>query len=58
MTAKKLIYLEAGSGVECTVNSNIISAVKKATNIPLLVKRGIKTDDQKKEAYNQEQTWW
>lgn len=48
----KLIYLEAGSGAEFPVNPEIISEVKKAINIPLIVGGGIKTDTQKQEAYN------
>ncbi len=48
---KKLIYLEAGSGAKYPVHPNIISAVKKAITIPLLVGGGIKSEKQKKEAY-------
>ncbi len=48
----KLIYLEAGSGAKFPVNTNIISAVKEAINIPLFVGGGIKNEVQKKEAYN------
>ena len=47
----KLIYLEAGSGAKKPVNTEIISAVKKAINIPLFVGGGIKNEMQKKEAY-------
>lgn len=47
----KLIYLEAGSGAEFPVRPEIISEVKKAISIPLLVGGGIKTEDQKQAAY-------
>ncbi|MCG2418028.1 geranylgeranylglyceryl/heptaprenylglyceryl phosphate synthase [Aequorivita sp. F47161] len=47
----KLIYLEAGSGAKFPVNPEIISAVKKAINIPLIVGGGIKTELQKQTAY-------
>ena len=48
----KLIYLEAGSGAKLPVKPEIISKVKKAINIPLIVGGGIKTETQKQEAYN------
>ena len=48
---KKLIYLEAGSGAKFPVNTNVISAVKKAIKIPLLVGGGIKSEEQKQEAF-------
>lgn len=48
----KLIYLEAGSGAKFPVNPEIISEVKKAIQIPLIVGGGIKTELQKKAAYN------
>jgi len=48
---KKLIYLEAGSGAKFPVNTNVISAVKKEIQIPLLVGGGIRTENQKREAY-------
>ncbi len=47
----KLIYLEAGSGAINPVKSIIISEVKKAVNIPLIVGGGIKTETQKQAAY-------
>src|SRR5690606_33082233 len=47
----KLIYLEAGSGAKFTVKPEIISEVKKAINIPLIVGGGIKTEAQKNTAY-------
>jgi len=47
----KLIYLEAGSGAIDTVKPKLISEVKKAINIPLIVGGGIKTEAQKQAAY-------
>lgn len=48
---KKLIYLEAGSGAKIPVHPNIIKAVKKESSIPLIVGGGIRTENQKQEAY-------
>lgn len=48
----KLIYLEAGSGAKIPVKPEIISAVKKELNIPLIVGGGIKTEIQKQSAYD------
>ncbi len=48
----KLIYLEAGSGAKFPVKPEIISEVKKAINIPLIIGGGIKTEIQKQAAYN------
>ncbi len=47
----KLIYLEAGSGAKFPVKPEIISEVKKAINIPLIVGGGIRTEEQKQAAY-------
>lgn len=47
----KLIYLEAGSGAKITVKPEIISKVKEAIKIPLIVGGGIKTQAQKQSAY-------
>lgn len=47
----KLIYLEAGSGAKFPVKPEIISKVKEAIKIPLIVGGGIKSDSQKQEAY-------
>lgn len=47
----KLIYLEAGSGAKFPVKPEIISQVKEAVKIPLIVGGGIKTESQKQEAY-------
>jgi len=51
LLGSKLIYLEAGSGAKLPVHPNVISAVKNEINIPLLVGGGIKSEDQKQEAY-------
>lgn len=48
---KQLIYLEAGSGATYPVPLQVISAVKKALKIPLLVGGGIKTSLQKEAAF-------
>lgn len=48
----KLIYLEAGSGAKFPIKPKIISEVKKAIKIPLIVGGGIKTEAQKLAAYN------
>lgn len=42
----KMIYLEAGSGAENPVSADIIAAVKRNLNIPLLVGGGIRTTGQ------------
>ena len=51
LLGNKLIYLEAGSGAKFPVQSDVIKAVKKEVNIPLIVGGGIKTEMQKQEAY-------
>lgn len=48
----KFIYLEAGSGAKFPVKSEIISKVKEAIGIPLIIGGGIKTESQQQEAYN------
>ena len=50
-SGKKLIYLEAGSGAEVSVSAEIISAVKEAISIPLIVGGGIRTTQQLKKTY-------
>lgn len=49
---KQLIYLEAGSGAKIPVSEQLISEVKKALNIPLIVGGGIRSTKQLKKAYN------
>jgi phosphoglycerol geranylgeranyltransferase len=48
----KLVYLEAGSGALNPVRPEIISEVKKAISVPLLVGGGIRTESQKQAAYD------
>jgi len=48
---KKLIYLEAGSGADFPVSEEIIAEVKKAVSIPLVVGGGIRSLEQKENAY-------
>lgn len=48
----KLIYLEAGSGAKIPVNPKIIEEVKEAVGIPIVVGGGIRSDNQKCEAFN------
>lgn len=50
-SGKELIYLEAGSGAKTPVSARIISEVKKAVNIPVLVGGGVKSTAQLKRAY-------
>ena len=50
-SGKKLIYLEAGSGAKTPVSPEIITAVKEAINIPLIVGGGIRTREQQKAAF-------
>lgn len=47
----KCIYLEAGSGAETAVSSNIIRAVKRDISIPLIVGGGIRSKAQMELAY-------
>lgn len=48
----KLIYLEAGSGAKLSVSTDIISNVKRALNIPLIVGGGIRSKKQLEKAYH------
>ncbi len=52
MLGLKLIYLEAGSGANQAIASNLIQKVKQNIKIPLIVGGGIKTDKQLKDACN------
>jgi phosphoglycerol geranylgeranyltransferase len=49
---KKLIYLEAGSGATHPIDAAMISEVKSAIQIPLIVGGGIRTKVQLQTAYN------
>lgn len=51
-SGKKMIYLEAGSGALNAVSPEIISAVKEAVDIPLIVGGGIRSAKQLAAAYN------
>jgi phosphoglycerol geranylgeranyltransferase len=46
------VYLEAGSGVDNPVSSDIVTAVKDALDIPIIVGGGIRTGEQAKEIVN------
>ncbi len=48
----KMVYLEAGSGALNPVSTEMISAVKKELNIPLIVGGGIKTLNQFQTAFD------
>ncbi len=48
----KLIYLEAGSGAKTPLTNQIISLVKEALIIPLIVGGGIRNKEQLENAYN------
>lgn len=50
-SGKKLIYLEAGSGAKIPVSPEVISAVKRAISIPLIVGGGICSSEKLSEAY-------
>ncbi|WP_311195781.1 geranylgeranylglyceryl/heptaprenylglyceryl phosphate synthase [Antarcticibacterium sp. 1MA-6-2] len=45
-SGKKLVYLEAGSGADKPVSEEIISEVKAALKIPVIVGGGIRTREQ------------
>lgn len=51
MLGMKLLYLEAGSGATKPVPANLISAVKKQIQIPLIVGGGINTSEKLQQAY-------
>lgn len=50
-SGNKMIYLEAGSGADFPVNEKVISAVKNAVSVPLLVGGGIRTEKQLRAAW-------
>ena len=50
-SGKKLIYLEAGSGANFPVSSEIIKEVKRVLNIPVIVGGGIRSIQQLQLAY-------
>jgi len=49
---KQLIYLEAGSGAKNPIPLEVITAVKQAVNLPIIVGGGIRTKTQKKAAFS------
>ncbi len=51
-SGKRMIYLEAGSGAAFPVSNEIISEVKKAVSVPLIVGGGIRSQEQLEETYN------
>ncbi len=51
MLGHKMIYLEAGSGAKQTVMPEMVSAVRKLVDIPIIVGGGIRTKLQAKELY-------
>jgi putative glycerol-1-phosphate prenyltransferase len=51
MLGMRLLYLEAGSGAPQPVPANLISAVKKQLQIPLIVGGGINTKERLQQAY-------
>ena len=50
-SGKKLIYLEAGSGAKNAISEAIVSAVKNAIDIPLIVGGGIRSEKQLKSIF-------
>lgn len=48
---QKLLYMEAGSGAENSVPVEMISAVAKATELPIIVGGGIRTAEKANEMY-------
>ena len=50
-SGKKLIYLEAGSGAKIPISEEIISAVKEAVSIPVIVGGGIRSSEELEKAY-------
>lgn len=52
MLGKKMIYLEAGSGAKYAVSAQIIEAVSKNIDIPLIVGGGIKSQKGIQQAYD------
>lgn len=52
MLGMKQVYLEAGSGAAKSVGIDMISAIKKAVDIPIIVGGGIRTVLEAENAYN------
>jgi len=51
-SGKRLIYLEAGSGAKYPVSLEIITEVRNAINVPIIVGGGIRNDKQRQNAYD------
>ena len=51
-SGKQLVYLEAGSGAAYPISREVISAVKAAISIPLIVGGGIRTPEQLQAAFD------
>lgn len=51
LSGKRMIYLEAGSGAAFPVGNQIISSVKSAIDLPLIVGGGIRSQTQLEEVY-------
>ena len=52
MLGLKMLYLEGGSGANMCVNPEIISRVKKACTIPIIVGGGIRTTETLQQIYD------
>ena len=52
LLGKRLIYLEAGSGALTPVSAEVIRAVRRATNLPVIVGGGIRTPGQMSDAFD------
>jgi phosphoglycerol geranylgeranyltransferase len=51
MLGMKAIYLEAGSGAEQSVGTDVVSAIRKKISLPLIVGGGIHSTDRARELY-------
>lgn len=51
MMGKQLVYLEAGSGAQMPVPTDIVAAVRAAVTIPLIVGGGIRTPQMLRDTY-------
>ncbi len=51
MLGLKLIYLDAGSGAECSVRPEMIKAVKNNISLPLIIGGGINSSSKARDAY-------
>ena len=48
----KMLYLEAGSGAKDSVPEEMISAVRKAVSLPLIVGGGLRSEESIKKAFD------